>query len=64
MALRCVLNAQRLFAFPRMSVRVRTLLRVNLIDSCAFRCSVHLEQEVMLRFGADNVLMTEDYDIG
>ena len=48
---------------PVLPVRVCTLTRVNLCDPCTSTCFARLEQEVMLRCGADNVLMTEDYDI-
>ena len=64
MALGCVLNVLASIRFPQMPVRVCSLSRVNLYDPCAFTCFVRIEQEVMLRCGADNVLMTEDYDVG
>ena len=38
---------------PRMPVHVDSFTRVNLNDPRAFTCFVRLEQEVMLRCGAD-----------
>lgn len=59
-----VLNVLCDCSFPQCRFTSVRFPRVNLFDPYAFACLVRPEQEVTLKCGADNVLMTEDCDIG